>query len=80
MAEHTPQDTLVEEPEIDNEQEMSAEEVDNEIETLIDFSSISIGEYFAFGVYEQDNDLTNGKEPIEWLVLDVQDGEDLLLS
>ena len=59
---------------------MSAEEVDNEIETLIDFSSISIGEYFAFGVYEQDNDLTNGKEPIEWLVLDVQDGEALLLS
>ncbi len=25
----------------------------------------------TFGAYEQDNDLTNGKEPIEWIVLDV---------
>ena len=34
----------------------------------------------TFGSYEQDNDLANGKEPIEWIVLDVQDGKSLLIS
>ena len=34
----------------------------------------------TFGLYEQDNNLSNGKEPIEWIVLDVQDGKALLLS
>ncbi|MBQ9342629.1 MAG: hypothetical protein IJT99_00395 [Clostridia bacterium] len=36
---------------------------------------------FMFGHYEQDNDLTNGKEPIEWIVLDERtDGSLLLIS
>ena len=34
----------------------------------------------VFGRYEQDNDLTNGPEPIEWIVLDAQDGKSLLIS
>ena len=34
----------------------------------------------TFGYYEQDNNLDNGPEPIEWIVLDVQDGKALLLS
>ena len=29
-----------------------------------------IGDMITFGSYEQDNDLTNGKEPITWRVLD----------
>ena len=34
-----------------------------------------------YGTYEQDNDLTNGEEPVEWIVLDVNDmGECLLIS
>lgn len=33
-----------------------------------------------FGEYEQDNDLTNGKEPIEWIVVFKDDSEMLLLS
>ena len=41
---------------------------------------IHAGDYVAFGRYEQDNDLSNGAEPIEWLVLDVQDGKALLIS
>ena len=43
----------------------------------------TVGNIVAFGRYEQDNDLTNGPEPIEWIVLDVVDGEKtkaLLLS
>ena len=37
-----------------------------------------IGETMSFGAYEQDGDDTNGKEDIEWIVLD-RDDEDLLL-
>ena len=40
----------------------------------------TVGETIYFGHYEQDNDLSNGKEPIEWIVLEVQDGKSLLLS
>lgn len=39
-----------------------------------------VGDYVLFGTYEQDNDTANGKEEIEWLVLDVQDGKALLIS
>ena len=38
------------------------------------------GDIVTFGRYEQDNDLGNGPEPIDWIVLDVQDGKALLLS
>ena len=34
----------------------------------------------SFGHYEQDNHASNGAEPIEWIVLDRQDGKALLLS
>lgn len=34
----------------------------------------------TFGSFEQDNDLTNGPEPITWLILDTQDSRMLLLS
>ena len=36
------------------------------------------GDTYTFGAYEQDNDLTNGKEEIEWIVLD-RDGMSVLL-
>ena len=39
-----------------------------------------VGNIVTFGSYEQDNNLDNGPEPIEWIVLDVQDGKALLLS
>lgn len=41
---------------------------------------ISVGDIITFGRYEQDNDLTNGAEPIEWNVLNVRDGKALLIS
>ncbi len=41
---------------------------------------IQVGEIVKFGRYEQDNNLDNGPEGIEWIVLDVQDGKALLLS
>ncbi len=38
------------------------------------------GDTVTFGHYEQDNDTSNGPEPIQWRVLDVQGGKALLLS
>jgi len=38
------------------------------------------GEYVIFGHYEQDGDESNGPEPIEWEVLDEDDGGLLLIS
>ena len=35
-----------------------------------------VGDIITFGTYEQDNDLTNGSEPIEWLILE-KDGTKL---
>ena len=39
-----------------------------------------VGEYIVFGEYEQDNNISNGKEPIEWLVLDVSEDKALVIS
>lgn len=53
---------------------------------LIDFigsdKSLAAGDYVTFGHYEQDNDLSNGAEPIEWRVVSVQKemGKVVLLS
>ena len=38
------------------------------------------GSIVALGNYEQDNNMENGAEPIEWIVLDVQEGKTLLIS
>jgi len=39
-----------------------------------------VGNIVTFGAYEQDNNRANGKEPIEWIVLDQKEGKALLLS
>ena len=39
-----------------------------------------VGDYVFFGAYEQDNNTSNGKEDIEWLVLEVKDGKALVIS
>ena len=39
-----------------------------------------VGDYIYFGAYEQDNDKSNGKEDIEWLVLAKKDGKILVVS
>lgn len=42
--------------------------------------NVKIGSNIFFGAYEQDNDLSNGKETIEWCVLDIQDEKALVIS
>ena len=39
-----------------------------------------VGSYVFFGSYEQNNDTTNGKEDIEWLVLAKEDNKILVIS
>ena len=43
-------------------------------------AEIKAGDTVIFGSYEQDNDQTNGKEPIEWVVMEVEGGDAMLLS
>lgn len=41
-------------------------------------SNAAAGDIITFGTYEQDNDLENGAEPIQWIVLE-RDGDKLFL-
>ena len=42
---------------------------------------IRVGDTITFGHYEQDNDTSNGKEPILWRVIDInEDGQFLIIS
>lgn len=45
-----------------------------------DGAAVQTGDYITFGCYEQDNDLSNGQEPVEWRVLAVEGDEALLIS
>ena len=60
-------------------QEQAQEQTTQQIQDRFKIS-LQLGETIKFGRYEQDNNLDNGPEPIEWIVLDKQDGKALLLS
>ena len=49
-------------------------------ETPLSQSFDTIGSIVTFGHYEQDGNVENGPEEIEWIVLDVKDGKSLLIS
>lgn len=42
--------------------------------------TIKVGDYVFLGKYEQDYNTSNGKEDIEWLVLEVNNGKALVIS
>ena len=44
------------------------------------FGVVAKGDYIELGSYELDGNTSNGKENIDWLVLDVKDGKMLLIS
>ena len=48
--------------------------------TDYDFSNVKKGDIIEFGSYDQDLDNSNGKEAIEWIVLDKTDNSLFLLS
>lgn len=43
-------------------------------------SNIEVGSTIKFGFYEQDNKTSDGKEEIEWIVLEIEDGKALVVS
>ena len=43
-------------------------------------SDLNAAETLVFGAYEQDNDESNGREPIEWIVLAREEGRTLVIS
>ena len=63
-----------------DEEHDSANEPNNPRTTLVQGDLQTVGNIVTFGSYEQDDDLTNGKEPIEWIILDAQDGKSMLIS
>ena len=54
--------------------------IEGESEELLRDDFSEVGNIIRFGHYEQDNNLENGAEEIEWIVLDVQEGKSLLIS
>ena len=46
----------------------------------IEANNLEVGDTWLFGSYEQDNNSVNGKEPIEWIVLDKQNDKMLVIS
>ena len=44
------------------------------------FKGCQVGDVVEFGLYEQDGDTSNGKEPIEWRVLAVEDNRAYVVS
>ena len=57
-----------------------AEETNNSSEYPEISASANVGDIVTFGHYEQDNDTSNGKEEIEWIVLAKEDGKALVTS
>lgn len=51
-----------------------------DVRNLSDLSAAKTGDIVYYGFYEQDGDKNNGKEPIEWMVINENDGKLMLLS
>lgn len=65
------------------EEEVPAEEAAGRVPYADEMAAIanaSVGDIVYLGSYEQDNNLGNGTEPVEWYVLDKADGEATLLA
>ena len=45
-----------------------------------EFKSVDVGNYIFFGTYEQNNDTNDGREAIEWLVLETNGSRALVIS
>ena len=69
-----------EEPEI-QEAETPEEPAVDEVSPLLEaIQNAQVGDIIEIGNFEQDGDVANGAEPIEWMVIADEDGKKLLLS
>ena len=57
-------------------------DMNESVETVVENTEVLIreGDYIVFGRYEQDGDLSNGPEPIEWEIVAEENGRMLLIS
>ena len=62
------------------ETEETAHDIKNIKIDVMDTDTITNYKTIKFGSYEQDNDVSNGKEEIEWIIMDKTDNSYLLLS
>lgn len=53
---------------------------DDNVSVPQDFSNCVVGDVIQLGRYEQDGNIRNGNEPIDWIVLKIQDGKAFLVS
>ena len=61
-------------------EEPECETDDNEIGDTYVTDDIEVGDTYMIGSYEQDNDLSNGTEEIEWIVLEKKGSSLMLIS
>lgn len=65
----------------DSEEKASSIYDKYKVEKLVEkLKASKVGDYVTFGVYEQDNVTSNGKEDIEWRILDINDDKALVIS
>ena len=65
----------------DNKVDENIDQNDNKVDENIDPNDYKVGENITFGHYEQDNNTSNGKEPITWRILDKNSsGQYLIIS
>ena len=62
------------------EKSVKVKDTANGYTTTYDFSKVKKGDIIKFGSYEQDGNYANGKEPIEWIVVEKTKKQVLLLS
>ncbi|MBQ7876735.1 MAG: hypothetical protein IJ316_05535 [Clostridia bacterium] len=62
-----------------NEAENSAAENSSAANSAVQ-GAVKTGDIITLGSYEQDGDASNGKEEIEWLVLDIKDDQAFVIS
>jgi hypothetical protein len=63
-----------------SQQTESAQTDTSNVEESVQIDNLELGNIVTFGSYEQDNNLDNGKEPIEWDVIAEADGYYQLIS
>lgn len=53
---------------------------EEEYNSSVDLSNCNVGDIIQFGRYEQDGRTANGKEAIDWIILEVKDGKALVVT
>ena len=57
-----------------------ADEIRLTTQTKEMIKNINVGDCFKFGIYEQDNNTSNGREDVEWIVLEKKESQILVIS